>query len=342
MAFRLVSKPVLQRAPPSNKGAPDEDAKDEAVNSSTTTAKKLRPNLSGTQTDAGPIKPTPQLKRPAENQMTSGADKKSANKSVMASKQATVENASDDDDPNISLRPESFAAKKRTAVVDPAVLRERDDGRTKRAKSDSADNSPTVLDSVTTAKSCVHEAKLATPDGKASAIAQGTCSSCLDMHPNYDMLQLPCKDVGDRENHAYCRNCLQRLFESSVTDPSHFPPRCCSKIIPLFNCTPFLPPSLIARFVARREELATVNRTYCSNNDCSKWIRPANIEANVASCTECAQKTCATCEAKQHVGLCPEDKDVKSLMTVAKQKRWQTCPNCKEMVELERGCYHIT
>jgi hypothetical protein len=342
MACRLAGKPVPQRAPPSNKRGPDEDVKGEVISGTMTPAKKLRFHLSGTQTNAGSIKPTPQLKRPAEDQMTSETDKKAATNSAIAGKQATVEDAPDQNGLATTSGPQLFAAKKHGAVVDPAVLRERDDGRTKRAKSGSVDNSSTVLDSVETAKSCVHDADSATPNDKTRAINQGTCSSCLDMHPNHDLLQLLCKDDGECENHAYCRDCLRRLFESSVTDPSHFPPRCCSKIISLFDCTPFLSQSLIARFVARREELATVNRTYCSNNDCSMWIRPANIEANVASCTECAQKTCATCKAMQHVGLCPEDKDVKSLMTVAKQKRWQTCPNCKEMVELERGCYHIT
>ncbi|RYN84833.1 hypothetical protein AA0120_g9220 [Alternaria tenuissima] len=57
---------------------------------------------------------------------------------------------------------------------------------------------------------------------------------------------------------------------------------------------------------------------------------------------QCAQKTCVTCKNERHDGLCPEDKDVKKLMGVAKAKRWQTCQKCKEMVELERGCFHIT
>lgn len=33
---------------------------------------------------------------------------------------------------------------------------------------------------------------------------------------------------------------------------------------------------------------------------------------------------------------------MKELMGVAKRNRWQTCPNCKEIVELDQGCYHIT
>ncbi|CAN9380905.1 unnamed protein product [Alternaria alternata] len=102
------------------------------------------------------------------------------------------------------------------------------------------------------------------------------------------------------------------------------------------------PNILFSRFVAKREELEMVDRTYCSNKTCSNWIRPASIVADTATCAECAQKTCVTCKNERHDGLCPEDKDVKKLMGVAKAKRWQTCPKCKEMVELERGCFHIT
>ncbi|KAL1795187.1 hypothetical protein ACET3X_007003 [Alternaria dauci] len=169
-----------------------------------------------------------------------------------------------------------------------------------------------------------------------------TCSSCLDIHPARDTLQLSCKDDGDVEAHAYCRECLTRLFECSTTDTSHFPPRCCSEIIPITSCIPFLPSEVISRFVAKREEFDMVDRTYCSNKTCSSWIRPANIVAGVATCADCAQKTCVTCKNEQHNALCQEDKDVKELMSVAKAKRWQTCPKCKEMVELERGCFHIT
>jgi len=340
MACRLAGKPVPQRAPPTNKraadGDTDADRKSDTLNGSATGIKKPRVDLFGSQTSAP-------VKRRAEDQLTPEGKKTDTNAPKVSNfKRARVE---DDTEDETSLAPQQAvdsASKKRVAFVDPAVLREDADGRTKRAKTDDTkEHSHFGLDgaAVATPRPSV------TPFDFRNALgvdSKTTCSSCLDEHPNHDILQLPCKDEGDGEKHAYCRDCLQRLFESSVTDPSHFPPRCCSKIIPLFSCTPFLPQPLITRFVARREELETVDRTYCSDTKCSKWVRPENIEAKVANCPACGQKTCATCKGKHHEGLCPEDKDVKELLNVAKQKRWQTCPNCKEMVELEQGCYHIT
>ncbi|KAF2847617.1 hypothetical protein T440DRAFT_456062 [Plenodomus tracheiphilus IPT5] len=226
-------------------------------------------------------------------------------------------------------------------------MREDEDGRTKRPRIDeTTDQSLPVFkqdvptSSSTTGISTPTNAKV---EPTVDAVTRRMCSSCLEIHSRYDMLELPCKGDNDFEPHAYCRECLRGLFESSVTDPSHFPPRCCSKIIPLFGCMPFLPATLVARFVSRREELETPNRTYCSDAKCSKWIRSADIKVDVAKCAHCAQETCALCKGKAHTGsLCPEDQNVKELLNVARQKRWQTCPNCKEMVELEQGCYHIT
>ena len=237
----------------------------------------------------------------------------------------------------------ALPSKKRAAYIDPAVLREQDDGRTKRVKLQQSEPPQIACDDKVTAKT----ASPARPADSGSVLneenlAGGLCSSCMDMYPNRGLLQLGCKGKHDSETHAYCRDCVMRLFESSVTDPSHFPPRCCSKIIPLLRCIPFLPQELFSRFVARREELDTPNRTYCSNTACSKWIRPVHIKAGVAQCLACAQNTCVTCKGIYHTGLCPKDKDVEKLMKVARRRRWQTCPACKEMVELARGCYHIT
>lgn len=204
--------------------------------------------------------------------------------------------------------------KKRVACIDPADSRDAED-------------------------SCIKRRKVG---GDTDNTTQTDCASCFERFSAFDILQLYCKREDDDTPHAYCRDCLTGLFDASITNSSLFPPRCCSKIIPLFSCTPFLSKDLIARFVEEKEELDTQNRTYCSNPSCSKWTRPNFIIAEVAKCPGCSLETCTICQSKQHEGLCPEDSGVKQLMGFAEQKKWQTCPNCKNMVELDRGCYHIT
>lgn len=184
--------------------------------------------------------------------------------------------------------------------------------------------------------------------GKFGLQPRVECSSCLEILPPFDLLQLGCSQNneqykhGEAEDHAYCRDCLEGLFESSISDSSLFPPRCCSKPIGLFACTPFLSKELLARFVEKKAELDTVNPTYCSNTVCAKWVKPANISADIATCVECSQKTCTNCKTEQHDGLCPEDQGVKQLMGVAREKHWKACPQCKNMIELDKGCYHTT
>lgn len=167
------------------------------------------------------------------------------------------------------------------------------------------------------------------------------CASCFEKFLKFDILQLSCKHDDDTSFQAYCRDCVAGLFEASITDSSLLPPRCCAKVVSLFNYTPYLAKELIARFIAK-EELDAPNRTYCNNTDCSRWVCPDHIQAEVANCPQCSQKTCTTCKGKHHDGLCPEDSGVKQLMGHAQQNKWQTCPNCEHMVELDRGCHHIT
>lgn len=45
------------------------------------------------------------------------------------------------------------------------------------------------------------------------------CISCLEHKKFFDVARAPC-------NHEYCRECLEELFETSLTDESLFPPRC--------------------------------------------------------------------------------------------------------------------
>lgn len=344
MACRLAGVALPERAPASNKrdaaGEAGVDNRADAMNGPFSMNKKPRVDLNKSQPATARPRTSLPVERSAGARLNSDSVNKARLNNDLANKQARVEEAPEDEEETPSTQVECYTWRKRAASLEPDALREDADGRTKRAKLETA-TAKQSLSPVVTGKAGTAISLIAS-EHRARVPTELTCASCLDLHRKSDMLELPCKDQDTQGQHAYCRECLQRLFESSVTDPSHFPPRCCSKIISLSSCKPFLSQALVARFLMRQEELGTVNRTYCSNTTCSKWIRPANIRANEATCAECKQKTCAVCKGKQHTGLCPEDKDTKELMNVARRQRWQTCPSCKEMVELERGCYHIT
>ncbi|KAI4622748.1 uncharacterized protein J4E87_006315 [Alternaria ethzedia] len=338
MACTLAGQPVPQRPVVSADNGVHNNAaaqKQEPIDHRTLASDNLRFDLSGTQ--VAPTRPEPQQgkKRLAED------DPKPAPASSNF-KRARVDDADDRDKNSVTPYTHESSLKKRAACVDAAILREKDDGRTKRTKLDPQAETAPIADATKVPSSdTVCEKEHVQTGAKPDLVLSRTCSSCFDMHPIRDTIQLQCRNTGDAERHAYCRDCIMGLFEACITDSSQFPPRCCNQILPVFACIPFLPPELFARYVAKREELETRNRTYCSNFLCAKWVRPCNIAAGIATCVNCAQKTCATCKKKQHAGLCLEDQDVKKLMDVAKAKRWKTCPKCKEMIELEAGCYHI-
>ncbi|KAJ4345454.1 uncharacterized protein N0V89_011585 [Didymosphaeria variabile] len=167
------------------------------------------------------------------------------------------------------------------------------------------------------------------------------CSGCFEEFGETDIIKLPCPTEEDALKHAYCQNCLRSIFAYAIADSDHFPPRCCEPL-EVSHCTRLLSDDLVSKFKDKKEEMDTPHRVYCSKAECAKWIKPLNIEAGVAACSECSQKTCANCKAKQHDGLCPDDADVQALLTLAKEKQWKSCPECKTMVELTMGCYHIT
>jgi hypothetical protein len=169
-----------------------------------------------------------------------------------------------------------------------------------------------------------------------------TCISCLETLSRHDATIVDCRLRGKQEQHSYCLECLTRLIETSLSDSALFPPRCCSVPIPLSSTLHRLPSELRARFLSKQKEHNTRDKIYCSNASCSQWIPPESIGAGVATCGKCHRETCIICKRNRHQGLCPKDKGTEMLMSVAKKEEWQTCPQCKNMVELEFGCHHIT
>ncbi|KAI1437921.1 hypothetical protein GGR50DRAFT_691682 [Xylaria sp. CBS 124048] len=145
------------------------------------------------------------------------------------------------------------------------------------------------------------------------------CTACHEKLGSIDLAQAPCGD-------EYCSTCLNRLFLSAISDETLFPPRCCGQSIPVDKSQLFLSGEMIRQFKKAAIEFSTPNRTYCHQRSCSTFISPTYIKDGVARCAECNAMTCVTCKKAAHRGDCPADAELKKVLQVAKEKRWQRCP----------------
>jgi hypothetical protein len=117
----------------------DADRASKAVNGPAAGVRTPRIDLSGTQTaGAAAIQPKPlaSTKRPAEEQLISGANKKAVTDRAMTDKQARVEDVAEDKEATSASQTQPTPTKKRLAFTDPEVLREAEDGGTKRTRND--------------------------------------------------------------------------------------------------------------------------------------------------------------------------------------------------------------
>ena len=160
------------------------------------------------------------------------------------------------------------------------------------------------------------------------------CMACHEMKHFFDIIQVSC-------GHDYCRDCVTELFNLATTDESLFPPRCCRQEIEVDMVFDFLNPDLLDRFSRKAVEFRTVNRTYCVSSSCSKFIIPADIQNDVATCSACLRRTCTVCKREAHQGNCPNDTALQQVLKAAIANGWQRCPSCRQMIELDHGCNHV-
>jgi IBR domain, a half RING-finger domain/Zinc finger, C3HC4 type (RING finger) len=163
------------------------------------------------------------------------------------------------------------------------------------------------------------------------------CVICLEKMPKHDCITIKC-------GHVYCRGCIRQLFARSLSDPELFPPRCCKEAIPYEQVLFLFPGHFKQRFDERLEEFNTVDPIYCPTVNCGHFLAPRTFNPNnTTSCKKCKENTCTKCRAKAHGQKnCPADKDFEELRRFGKDSNWQICFRCKNLVELQMGCYHIT
>lgn len=170
--------------------------------------------------------------------------------------------------------------------------------------------------------------------GRAETV---TCVSCEDRLQLEDGWQAPC-------SHYYCTGCLEQLHRASMTDEALYPPRCCRQPMPWESARTKINDRLAIAFDLKKQELDVPvgQRTYCSDADCSRFIGPAHIANDLATCSTCRKTTCTMCKAPSHTGDCPADDALQQTLQLAEERGWQRCGHCKSVVDLTFGCYHIT
>ena len=164
------------------------------------------------------------------------------------------------------------------------------------------------------------------------------CVACKEQLPARDLIVASC-------GHCYCGSCISIMFGAAVTDESCYPPRCCANVpIPIKHVKRFLDPEFEILFGEKGIEFATIDRTYCSNPECSAFITPVQIQEDEevdATCHRCWSQTCVTCKAPAHVGDCPADTELAATLELAEEMRWQRCHSCLRIVQRQDGCNHM-
>lgn len=139
---------------------------------------------------------------------------------------------------------------------------------------------------------------------------------------------------------------MTSLARSATSDESLFPPRCCSRPIgyDLFNA--LIPLEVWKAFERASQEYSIVakDRIYCPRPTCSKFLGSSKALPRTTTCPTCHISVCTHCRKRAHPlrFFCEQEDETGALQGLLEQNRWQRCPNCRAVVELNQGCYHIT
>jgi hypothetical protein len=178
---------------------------------------------------------------------------------------------------------------------------------------------------------------LATPPPPAACIIEtAECISCSEELPVSETFEASC-------SHTLCRTCLGNWIQTSIRDESSFPLKCCGQIISIGLDNHLVSEEQFDEYEARKVELETPDRTYCSDATCAAFIPLRSIEADIASCIRCEKQTCVKCKSERHPDLCSglQDDETRDVFAMAEVEGWRQCGQCQYMVSLSLGCNHI-
>ncbi|RGP75019.1 e3 ubiquitin- ligase ari9 [Fusarium longipes] len=145
---------------------------------------------------------------------------------------------------------------------------------------------------------------------------------------------------------VYCHDCFIRLVSAACHNEQQWPPKCCLNEIPSRTVLRFIPPKLKKTFEERSKEweLPVSERVYCSDPNCSLWIKPQRIDpSRRRGVCDRSHPTCTLCRGRAHDGEeCPQDVDMNLTNQLAEDEGWKRCSKCHALVEHREACQHMT
>ncbi|KAJ6476499.1 hypothetical protein C8R47DRAFT_1141594 [Mycena vitilis] len=171
--------------------------------------------------------------------------------------------------------------------------------------------------------------------------ARAHCVICRDDLRPASSFRAPC-------DHFYCRGCLSNLATSCIGDESLFPLQCCRQNLPMDGADGvYAQLDIRLRFSLHKKslEFGTIfkERLYCPRPTCSVFLGSTAGFSDSVTCPRCTTEVCVSCKQIAHPGeMCGENAAVEQVKALARQQRWQTCPGCAQIIDLQQGCFHMT
>lgn len=166
--------------------------------------------------------------------------------------------------------------------------------------------------------------------------------------------------------HEYCTDCCKQHAEVKIRSGSTTEIKCphekCHHHFSIDQCASLLTPASFDILMTRLTEAAIPHayKVYCPYQDCSAFMEnnaahgePSSSSSDTfAECLSCHRGFCHACNVPWHADRsCSEQRahDLNAKMSgdqklkeLAKRERWQQCGECHRMIELQRGCNHMT
>ena len=167
------------------------------------------------------------------------------------------------------------------------------------------------------------------------------CASCFDDISSDDAIGLACQ-------HSYCSPCFVQLVSTAMQHENFWPPKCCLQDIPKRIIEKNLSTLELTNYSLKAREYAIPagERWYCSRAKCGKWFERTGTRKRdvIVTCTHCSFEMCLFCRGEKHAAgeRCPQDRGLEATLAAADLEGWRRCYSCHTMVELNRGCRHIT